>query len=451
MLRIVVRAPRLPIYLLALGLYATGANAESIANLFSSGVDDSGQVLSGNTLEQHYSMTGPDPGALEVLPGVNSAWVIEPVGSKWIGPDDGNILAEDGYYDYTIAFDLTSYDHTTAAISGEWSSDNEGRIYLNDTWTGDSTDRWGYQDLHPFTIANGFVPGINELRFHVFNAGGVPNPTALLVANVQGTVDPLPKSSMQLESCRKCFHHSFSLANLGPDVFNFLYLSEPIYSKVIGPPDSSAFFGGSSIHDPDPVSWPLIMPSMWSRINGDTLSTKFEREAWWFYPSVPAPSPDTNSTPLMSVSICLPVEVCTLVAGGVFEVDFVVGFDGDTVEQGTMSFACTTEGIPTSTPNGQIKVIVDESKSQLQNAPNPFNPVTMIRFDLPQEAEVRLAIYDVTGRLVAALVDEYLEAGELAHLWDGKDESGQAVKSGIYFARLDAGEFTATRKMVLLR
>ncbi len=86
-----------------------------------------------------------------------------------------------------------------------------------------------------------------------------------------------------------------------------------------------------------------------------------------------------------------------------------------------------------------------------QNKPNPFNPTTTIRFELPKAGEVRLTVYDVMGRLVTTLVDGHQEPGELSYSWGGRNGSGEAVRSGIYFARLEAGEFTATRKMVLLR
>ena len=85
------------------------------------------------------------------------------------------------------------------------------------------------------------------------------------------------------------------------------------------------------------------------------------------------------------------------------------------------------------------------------NSPNPFNPTTTIGFNLPQAGEVLLAVFDVTGRLVATLVDGMLQPGEFSYQWDGKNAAGEPVRSSIYFARLEAGEFTAVRKMVLLR
>jgi hypothetical protein len=86
-----------------------------------------------------------------------------------------------------------------------------------------------------------------------------------------------------------------------------------------------------------------------------------------------------------------------------------------------------------------------------QNTPNPFNPLTTIRFTLAGRADVTLTIYDVRGRAVATLVHRSLNAGDHAYLWDGKNTAGDAVDSGVYFCRLVSGNQTLTRKMVLLK
>jgi hypothetical protein len=72
-------------------------------------------------------------------------------------------------------------------------------------------------------------------------------------------------------------------------------------------------------------------------------------------------------------------------------------------------------------------------------APNPFNPRTTLAFELPAPAWVRMAIYDVRGRLVRVLVDESLTSGSHVATWDGRDRRGGDVASGTYFARIDAG------------
>lgn len=85
------------------------------------------------------------------------------------------------------------------------------------------------------------------------------------------------------------------------------------------------------------------------------------------------------------------------------------------------------------------------------NYPNPFNPSTMIKFDLPKAIQVKLGIHDVLGRQVRLLVDGELEAGYHAKAWDGNDDKGAAVTSGLYFYRLHTSDFTQVHKMTLLR
>lgn len=86
-----------------------------------------------------------------------------------------------------------------------------------------------------------------------------------------------------------------------------------------------------------------------------------------------------------------------------------------------------------------------------QNVPNPFNPTTMIRFDLPAAARVRLAVFDVNGRLVRTLADEIMQAGAKEVTWNGLDDEGRIAASGVYFYRLSTPGKIASRKMVLLR
>ena len=85
------------------------------------------------------------------------------------------------------------------------------------------------------------------------------------------------------------------------------------------------------------------------------------------------------------------------------------------------------------------------------NVPNPFNPTTTIRFDLPEEADCELAIYNINGRKIRTLVDSKLEAGYCRAIWDGTDDIGRPVSAGIYFYKLNAGKFSAQRRMLLVK
>ena len=88
----------------------------------------------------------------------------------------------------------------------------------------------------------------------------------------------------------------------------------------------------------------------------------------------------------------------------------------------------------------------------LLNRPNPFNPVTEIRMVLPENAPVSFEVYDVSGRLLRTLLPAGpRSAGTVRAVWDGTDDGGREVPSGVYFCRAEAGRYRATRKMTLIR
>jgi FlgD Ig-like domain len=104
---------------------------------------------------------------------------------------------------------------------------------------------------------------------------------------------------------------------------------------------------------------------------------------------------------------------------------------------------------------GATGVAVNEdlpkSFTVFQNFPNPFNPSTTIRYQLPKRLRVELKIYNSLGQEVRSLVKEVQQAGEKSVVWDGRNEFGKAVASGIYLYRIKAADFVQSRKMILLR
>jgi hypothetical protein len=86
-----------------------------------------------------------------------------------------------------------------------------------------------------------------------------------------------------------------------------------------------------------------------------------------------------------------------------------------------------------------------------QNYPNPFNPSTTIAYQVQRAAHVKVIIYNSLGQLVNTLVDEQQNAGEYSIQWDGASDSGEQTASGVYFYQLQVDDFTATKKMVLLK
>lgn len=81
-----------------------------------------------------------------------------------------------------------------------------------------------------------------------------------------------------------------------------------------------------------------------------------------------------------------------------------------------------------------------------QNYPNPFNPITEIRYALPRPCQVKLEMYNLLGQRVATLVDGYQPAGYRTVKWDGSD-----LASGVYLYRIEAGDFSEVRRMILLK
>ena len=92
-----------------------------------------------------------------------------------------------------------------------------------------------------------------------------------------------------------------------------------------------------------------------------------------------------------------------------------------------------------------------ETFALYQNYPNPFNPETTISFDLPEASNVILKIYNVLGQEIKMLVNEYKTAGKNIVKWDGTNNNGIKVNSGVYIYRLNAEGVSFTRKMVLVK
>ncbi|MBD3168560.1 MAG: T9SS type A sorting domain-containing protein [candidate division Zixibacteria bacterium] len=86
-----------------------------------------------------------------------------------------------------------------------------------------------------------------------------------------------------------------------------------------------------------------------------------------------------------------------------------------------------------------------------QNYPNPFNPATTIVYDLANDSDVKLSVYNLMGQRVKTLVDGGQKAGSYSVKWDGVDDSGHPVSSGVYFYRLQTGDYDAARQMMLLK
>ena len=141
---------------------------------------------------------------------------------------------------------------------------------------------------------------------------------------------------------------------------------------------------------------------------------------------------DVTSTFYLDIGVPAGTHVYNVTA--VYEGDWESGFSNDaevTVDVGETPLPLVTE------LNG--------------NYPNPFNPETAINFAIKEAGKVRIDIFNIKGQYVKTLVNEHLEAAYHSIVWDGKDDSGVNVSSGVYFYKMDAAKYTSTKKMILMK
>ena len=137
---------------------------------------------------------------------------------------------------------------------------------------------------------------------------------------------------------------------------------------------------------------------------------------------------------------------------------------GYEVISGTWTIIATDGKYDVYAENGPFTLTIDGSKLEIgdndlipetfalhTNYPNPFNPTTTISYDLPEQAQVTLGIYDLLGKQIKTLVKQSQDAGNKIAVWDGTDNLGRQVSAGVYLYQIQAGEFSQTRKMLLLK
>lgn len=119
----------------------------------------------------------------------------------------------------------------------------------------------------------------------------------------------------------------------------------------------------------------------------------------------------------------------------------------------------TEDGIAVFNEGGIVSVVENQNQKSFkpnqsvlyQNYPNPFNSETSISYTLQISAQISINIYNITGQLVRTLVDDKKQAGFYSLKWDGRDETGNSVSSGIYFSRLESGNKIISGKMLLIK
>jgi hypothetical protein len=105
--------------------------------------------------------------------------------------------------------------------------------------------------------------------------------------------------------------------------------------------------------------------------------------------------------------------------------------------------------LPLGTPTDSD--ITPKTFNLSQNFPNPFNPTTTIKYKVPEAVHVQLVVYNVDGRRLRVLVNEFTPPGDYQNSWDGRNDKGDIASSGVYFYRMKAGAFDQTKKLVFMK
>jgi hypothetical protein len=121
-----------------------------------------------------------------------------------------------------------------------------------------------------------------------------------------------------------------------------------------------------------------------------------------------------------------------------------VSTGGDTLDEFTLNGTMTAVEPDTGNPSPREFALYGAY-------PNPFNPSTTISFMIPEASHVDLSIYTAVGRKVRTLVRGKLDAGRFGYAWDGRNNAGRRLSSGLYFYRLRSGDKTLSKKILLLR
>ena len=188
--------------LCCVSLIPTHAIAVPIPGLFNTGISNGTTLVNGD-VDPHYTIVssslpyGPQAYVVDeaigfpIVPGV---WSLSTSTSKWITPKITSLATrtDAGIFTYRLTFDLTGLNLSSAAITGQWYTDNDGQMLLNGSSTGFTTPEGGFSNASPFTVTSGFVSGINYLDFVVTNSAF--GPTGLRV-ELGGTADVVPEPS----------------------------------------------------------------------------------------------------------------------------------------------------------------------------------------------------------------------------------------------------------------
>ncbi len=170
------------------------------------------------------------------------------------------------------------------------------------------------------------------------------------------------------------------------------------------------------------------------------------------------PTPSGNGDIIMQYklvdepgSCCIGIENSSQDVGLTYHNDEYYDLTATEIYDGFAIKFTTMEPEVVSVDDKNIKNLVPDKYTLAQNYPNPFNPSTRIQYTLPEAGYVTLKIYRIDGQLVKTIQDDYQAAGLYEKVWDGRNDHGTKVSSGVYFYRLSANYFMQVKKMILLK
>ena len=189
----------------------------------------------------------------------------------------------------------------------------------------------------------------------------------------------------------------------------------------------------------------------------DNTDSRFAVTVEYNYPGSPEYGNEVPTTPTQLMHITMVIADSNQTSGLSFEQSLMEGqqYQSDNATKYSPVIATDTDNTPLDdTPSaiGKDGHSIPDKFFLYNNYPNPFNPSTTLKFDLPQNVQnVKLVIYDVLGRKVAVLYSGSLTAGRYAFSWDGRNQFGNLMPSGVYFASFKADQYSKTIKMMLVK
>ena len=158
--------------------------------------------------------------------------------------------------------------------------------------------------------------------------------------------------------------------------------------------------------------------------------------------------------PLGSTDVTVDSSYTLLQAQAAYNWDFVEEDRSLGIHNPQYAYTLLAVSLQKLDPTTDIKPIdntVPNTYTLGQNYPNPFNPTTTIKYTIPKAGNVKIEVYDITGRLVNTLVNSNQATGTYSVVWNGRNSAGQSVGSGVYLYRIQANDFVSVKKMVMLK